>query len=341
LKPLLAPSLFPETTSGAMECTGEELASLVQALGAVDALGNLKVGELKAYCKQHGVATSGNKLAMITVLSKQLMAKFGTAAQEDPSSSGTCRSSMKRPAAAIASDMEPPSSRARGLVKQHPAAAEAAVDGAANSSLAPNLSGADSQALASSSTGTRFPGGQSYHSMLLDEYPETFTVQELRQHWSDLDKNHAAKKTEPVHQVIPGSPKAVLAPPRQPVAMPPIVASCTGTEGSQTMEFRPYGNDTTADVTVSSSICSARIEVAGLCNKAMVLGQEKPSAKATPPAPDSNVVQADAGPPAEEGTLTMTAKVRDVFMKACGDMMHNKSKPSLQRHRQWQSRNNA
>jgi len=50
----------------------DELCQLVQALGAEEALGNLKASQLKDYCKQFGVKATGSKLDLIRKLDTHL-----------------------------------------------------------------------------------------------------------------------------------------------------------------------------------------------------------------------------------------------------------------------------
>merc|ERR550532_536670 len=55
-------------------CQMEDLVSMVQALGPEEALGNLRIGELKEYCLKLGVKRSGPKLDLIGRLGERLEA---------------------------------------------------------------------------------------------------------------------------------------------------------------------------------------------------------------------------------------------------------------------------
>eukprot|EP00419_Tripos_fusus_P062372 CAMPEP_0172917260 /NCGR_PEP_ID=MMETSP1075-20121228/197984_1 /TAXON_ID=2916 /ORGANISM="Ceratium fusus, Strain PA161109" /LENGTH=232 /DNA_ID=CAMNT_0013776699 /DNA_START=1 /DNA_END=695 /DNA_ORIENTATION=+ len=232
---------------------------MVQALGATDALGNLKVGELKDYCKQHGVKTAGAKLDMIKALGKVVLAKFGSRGEEEPPSSG--RGVKRRPAAATSS-IEPPSRRTRHLVKQRPAAAEPAVGIAAGfqqrgASLPPSAQLVPTASSATAATFTLAPISSAPASSAPSEDApmpgslETMTVQELRSRCDDMELPQAGKKSELVDRIIQGSPKAVAALPREPAAMSLVVTSSLGREGSRTIEFRAAGNETAGNETAA------------------------------------------------------------------------------------------
>jgi len=200
-----------------MALTGEELASMLQALGPKEALGNLTFKELRNYCKQHDVARYDAKIDMIKMLSKAILAKFGTGTQE-PSSGGSERVSVKRRPAAAATDIEPPSKQTRHSVMKRPAAAEHASGIAAGASLAPK-----SLAPASSAAGSSEPGCAEPMQKSL----EVMTVTELRERCGDLGLIQAGKKTDLVDRIIEGSPKAVSASPlsASPLSASPLAAS--------------------------------------------------------------------------------------------------------------------
>eukprot|EP00429_Kryptoperidinium_foliaceum_P052919 CAMPEP_0176094538 /NCGR_PEP_ID=MMETSP0120_2-20121206/47373_1 /TAXON_ID=160619 /ORGANISM="Kryptoperidinium foliaceum, Strain CCMP 1326" /LENGTH=289 /DNA_ID=CAMNT_0017428479 /DNA_START=33 /DNA_END=898 /DNA_ORIENTATION=+ len=91
----------------------QDLQGLVSALGAEEALGNLKVSDLKAYCKEFGLKTIGSKAELITSLADHLSAAAGK----------TVPSKRGRPQAAMATKAEAPPKRGRAAAKA-PATAE-------------------------------------------------------------------------------------------------------------------------------------------------------------------------------------------------------------------------
>lgn len=69
-----APLLLAPAPPTEMACAVAELAAVVQALGPEEALGNLKIGELKDYCKKFGLKPAGAKLDLIKMLAAYLKA---------------------------------------------------------------------------------------------------------------------------------------------------------------------------------------------------------------------------------------------------------------------------
>jgi len=63
-------------------CAEEDLIQMVQALGAEEALGNLKVTELKEYCSKFGIKATGVKVEIIALLGKHLLGAIDTAAAQ-------------------------------------------------------------------------------------------------------------------------------------------------------------------------------------------------------------------------------------------------------------------
>jgi len=115
----------------------EDLQSLVAALGAEEALGNLTIPDLKSYCKRFGLRVTGGKLELIGQLSGYLDEQ---AQEEKAPSEGRKREPKTRHAASCVDPKEPaaeptpaPGSEDRGAPSRKRAKVKAAVDPEATS----------------------------------------------------------------------------------------------------------------------------------------------------------------------------------------------------------------